>query len=423
MRKVLVVAYYFPPFGGGGVQRTAKFAKYLPEFGWCPVVLTVDERHVGLRDSSLEEEGAPHIPVYRTSALLFPLGFPWRLRNFIGRWLLLVDQQVGWLPFAVRHGLEIVRREGVEAIYTTSAPYTAHLIGLQLKKRTGLPWVADFRDPWVGNFSSRFPTSLHERIARWLERQVVGAADRLIVVSEPMRRALLTRHPHLGFDEVQVLTNGYDPTDFEGVEPFGQDDDRLVILYSGSFYGERQTPFYFLQAIQRALDKGQIPCQEIRVLFVGSMNPAFQRQIEELHLSDVVTILGYVTHRQSVGYLLGADVLLLIIGSGPGSEAVFTGKIFEYLAAGKPILALVPPGVAADLVREAQAGVVVEPEDTQAIADQTAILYQQWRRSTLTIASNQEVIAHYDRRRLTADLAAILDRYSLAGSSDDGTSE
>jgi glycosyltransferase involved in cell wall biosynthesis len=423
MRKVLVVAYYFPPFGGGGVQRTAKFVKYLPEFGWCPVVLTVDERCVGLRDRSLEEEVAPHIPVYRTSALLFPPRFPWRLRNFIGRWLLLVDQQVGWLPFAVRHGLEIIRREGVEAIYTTSAPYTAHLIGLQLNKRAGLPWVADFRDPWVGNFSSRFPTPLHERIARWLERRVVGAADRLTVVSEPMRQALLTRYSHLGSDEVQVLTNGYDPTDFEGVEPFGQDDDRLVILYSGSFYGERQTPFCFLRAIQRALDKGQIPRHKIRVLFVGSMNSAFQGQVKESHLSDVVTIPGYVTHRQSVGYLLGADVLLLIIGSGPGSEAVFTGKIFEYLAAGKPILALVPPGVAADLVREAQVGVVVEPEDAQAIADQIAILYQQWRRSTLTITGNQEVIARYNRRRLTADLAAILDRYSLAGGGDDGTSE
>lgn len=412
MRRVLVVAYHFPPLGGAGVQRTLKFVKYLPEFGWQPLVLTARPTEAYPRDSSLETEIPSDVSVRRTSALLFPAWVPWRVKKLVARWLLMVDPQLGWLPFAVRTGQELIRQEKAEAIYTTAPPYTTHLAGLRLKKATGRPWIADFRDPWVGNFSLTFPTPLHKRVASHLEQLVIDAADQVIVISEPMRRMLLDSYPKLHPSQIGVIPNGYDLADFDGVKPVGKNADRLTIVYTGSFYGQRQVPDYFLRATQRALSRGWIPHDRVQISFVGNMSEDVQGQVEELGLADVTNIRGYVLHRQSIGYLLGADLLLLIIGSGPNSETVLTGKIFEYLAAGKPILALVPPGAAADLVQEAQAGAVVAPEDVEAIARQMKLFYQEWTEGELRINEDCKVIARYDRRRLAGRLAKMLSNVS-----------
>lgn len=412
LRKVLIVAYYFPPFGGGGVQRALKFVKYLPEFSWLPVVLTVSRKAAHLRDASLEREIPAGVLIHRTPAPFLPQWLPWRLRNFVARWLLLVDQQLGWIPFAVRRGWEVILQEKVKVVCSTSAPFSSHLVGLLLKRTTGLPWIADFRDPWIGNFSSSFPTTSHGRAAEWLEKRVVETADRITVVSEPMRRALLGRHSCLDPERVLTLPNGYDLADFEWNKPLGQEAERMVIVHSGSFYGRRQTPLHFLQGLQVALNSGSLHRPKVRVQFVGNIDRALRRHIGGLGLSDIVQTSGYLPHRQCIGYLLGADVLLLIVGSGPGSEAVFTGKIFEYLAAGKPVLGLVPCGVAADLIAEAQAGVVVPPENVEAIANQIATLYRKWQIGDLDCGGNPEVITRYDRRRLTRTLAETLDAVS-----------
>ncbi|HSJ53228.1 MAG TPA: glycosyltransferase family 4 protein, partial [Anaerolineae bacterium] len=402
-------------FGGGGVQRTVKFVKYLPEVGWQPVVLTVRQDYAQVQDHSFGNDIPAGTPIWRTRALLLPRLLPWRLKNLITSWLLLVDQQLGWLPFAVRQGLALARHQQVDAIYTTASPYTAHLVGLQLKRRTGLPWLADFRDPWLGNFAHSFPTSLHERWAGRLERQVVETADRVIVVSEPMREALLARYANLSPHRVLTLPNGYDPADMEGVEPLGHDPERMVIVYSGSFYGKQQTPFCFLQGLKDAIAAGHLPAGRVRVLFVGAMNRDIRQQVESMDLGGSIQVTGYVAHTQSVGYLHGADLLLLVVGSGPGSQAVLTGKIFEYLAAGKPILALAPPGAAANLVREARAGVVVDPEDVGAISAQIALCYRDWERGVLGVTSVPQVVARYDRRQLTATLARSLDCATAPG--------
>jgi glycosyltransferase involved in cell wall biosynthesis len=415
MRKLLIVAYYFPPLGGAGVQRTLKFIKYLPEFGWQPVVLTVGRSSSKLEDTSLESEIPSNTSVYRTPALLLPSWLPWRLRNFIGKDLMLVDQQIGWLPFAVYYGRRVIQQESVRAIYTTSTPYTSHLIGLRLKRITSLPWLADFRDPWVGSFSRSFPTQLHEQIARRMESQVVQTADRITVVSEPMRQAFLTRYTSLEAQRVLTLPNGYDSDDFLNAEPLEREEkDCMHITYTGSFYGRRQ-PYHFLQGLQAALNSNRVSRRKIRIWFVGNMNQDVLQQIEAFDLEDVVRMVGYLSHTQSINYLLGSDVLLLIIGPGPGSEIVFTGKIFEYLASYKPILALVPPGVAANLLEESQAGIIVPPHDVKAITDQIVNLYGKWEDDDLNIASDQSVINRYDRLRLTGKLADALEAIGKLG--------
>lgn len=405
VRKILLIAYYFPPLGGAGVQRTLKYTKYLPQFGWQPVVLTSQAKAAALSDPTLMEDLAGAQAVYRTRVAALPPALPWRLRNLVTRWLLVTDDQAGWYPFALREALRLIKQERVDAIYTTSTPYTAHLVGLRLKQRLGLPWVADFRDPWAGNTSLRPPTGWHRRrIERW-EQQVVSAANRVTVVSEPMARDLCAAFPELGPEHFLALPNGFDPDDFTQAAPQGADPNRMTVVYSGSFYGQR-TSLPFLQALHGALADGQIPRQAIRVRFVGNVGQATAEQVQALGLSGVAELTGYVPHRESIGYVLGADVLLLVVAPGPGSQAVLTGKLFEYLAAGKPILALVPPSAAADLVRESRAGVVVDPENVPSIREQLLAIFQQWQQGTLASHSDPAVVARYDRRRLTGLLAA-----------------
>jgi glycosyltransferase involved in cell wall biosynthesis len=228
----------------------------------------------------------------------------------------------------------------------------------------------------------------------------------------PMKLDLETRYPNMPYNRVHFLPNGYDPNDFDGINPISQQKDKFTIIYSGSFYGQRRTPFYFLKGLCTLIDNKSISRQDLCVRFLGNVGSAVNEQIKRFDLSDIVQLTGYLPHRQSIAHLLVADLLLLVVGSGPGSEVVLTGKIFEYLAAQKTILCLAPPGAAADLVQEAQAGVVVDPEDTEAIASRLASLYRKWKQGELKVNPKPEVIMRYNRQLLTGTLAQLLDEIS-----------
>lgn len=402
-----MVAWYFPPWGGAGVQRTLKHVKYLPQFGWQPVVLTGPVPRAGLNDPTLLEELDQAPAVRRTSALLPPAALPWRVRHALTRWLLLSDEQAGWYPFALRAASDLIEHGSIDAVYTTSTPYTAHLIGLRLKQRFGLPWVADFRDPWADNVAILPPTDWHrQRIRRW-EQQVISAADRVTVVSEPMAQAFQAAYPQVTPQRFLPLPNGFDPDDFAHTEPAGRQPGRMGIVYSGSFYGQRSSQ-PFLEALRTVLDRGDVPRSAVHVRLVGNVGQATVDQVKALALGDVVDVTGYVAHRQSVAYVLGADALLLMIAPGPGSAGVLTGKIFEYLAARRPILALTPPSAAADLILESRAGVVIDPDDGPGIERQLIEWYGQWQRGELACTSDEAVVERFDRRRLTGTLAEAL---------------
>lgn len=403
---VLVISYYFPPMGGVGVQRTLKLVKYLPEFGWMPHVLTIHPSKAGLRDESLLKDIHPETPVTRTAALLPPQRLPWRARNFISRWLLTVDEQVGWLPFATRAGTRIIKENPVDVIYSTSSPFTAHLIARRLHQQTHLPWVADFRDPWIGNFNLRFPTSFHRKLAERKERQIIQDADHVIVVHAPMSKSFYERIPGIHEAKIICLPNGFDAADFD-IMPAERDKDRFYLVYTGSFYAQGRTAKSILEATQAATLNGQIPRQNLRVQLIGNIGKATQKWISELKLDDIVETPGYVSHQQSISYLLAADTLLLIIGGSPESSAVYTGKIFEYLAAAKPILCLANDGVASDLIHAAHAGIVVPPGDIAQITQRLVEMYQQWQDGHLSIEPDQEFIHTFERRKLTEQLAGI----------------
>lgn len=413
MPHVLFVAYFFPPHGGAGVQRTLKFVKYLPEFQWWPVILT-SRTEPSVLDHSLMDEVDQKIPIYRTPALMMPRQVPWRIRNSIGRWLFLVDEQIGWFPFAVRAGSRIIRRNDIQVIYTTSAPYTSHLIGHRLKQLTGLPWVADFRDSWVGNFARQIPSAFHHKFASNWEERILQNANRVLVVSEPMGSDLLKRHTAIDPGKIEVLTNGFDPQDFDVSEPVAADPDRFLIVYNGSFYNKLITPETFFLAVKEAIQKGNIPANKLCIRLIGKHSEFVSQEIAASGIAELVETIGYLPHKRSLGHLLSADVLLLIISDRPGSEAVYTGKIFEYLAARKPILALAPPGVAADLVRSANAGRVVAPDNVAEISQALVDYYQAWKKGLLISKSDPDIVARFNRRTLTERMAKIFNSVNQA---------
>jgi glycosyltransferase involved in cell wall biosynthesis len=415
MRHLLFISYLFPPMGGVGVQRALKFVKYLPDFGWTPHVLTVQPRKAGLHDEGLEKEIPPQVSITRTKALLLPQRMPWCLREWITRWLLTVDEQVGWEPFAVSAGLRILHDYPIEMIFSTSAPYTAHLIARRLHQQSGLPWVADFRDPWVGNANLHFPTSLHRSSVERREREVVQEASRVLVVSQPMAQSFCSRIPEVDPSKISWLPNGFDAEDFTKAQPAKRDKDRFYLVYTGSFYAQGRTSRAMLEAVQAIISKGQIPRDRLRLRLVGNIGKDTQRWVAELGLDDIVEMPGYVPHEQSIAYLLGADVLLLIIGSSPDSSAIFTGKIFEYLATAKPILCLANNGVASDLIRKSRAGIIVSPEDVSQIAQALVKMYSRWQEGKLEVEPDQQMIQTFDRRQLTQQLAGIFDQLVKQG--------
>jgi glycosyltransferase involved in cell wall biosynthesis len=428
MKKVLMIAYFFPPVAGGGVQRTVKFSKYLPGFGWKPVVLTVKAGFDYYSDPGLLHDIQTHVTVYRSRSIE-PMKFvrkwmkrksdtkkqvektlpardhkrPWLLK--LKEILFIPDTEIGWLPFAVLKGLHIVKKEKIDCLFSTSTPYTDHLVALLLKKITKLPWIADFRDPWSLN--------LHKKYFRWrtaldrcMERWVFKNARCTISVTEPMTADFRRLYPP---GRYVTIPNGYDEEDFAGLPVPKKTKQFFTITYTGILYKER-TPKVFLTALAGIIQENSKLAGKWRIQFVGQMdNPGETENADflaSLKLGEVVRTIPYVSHNESLKYAIQSDVLVLIINEGFGSKAIMTGKLFEYLRCRKPILALVPPeGAAAEVIRETKSGIIVPPGDVHQCKDVLIHLYHQYQKGILGESFSPDTITRYSRAELTRRLA------------------
>jgi glycosyltransferase involved in cell wall biosynthesis len=432
-----MVSYIFPPCGGAGVQRILKFVKYLPNYGWEPVVLTVKKHFYFPYDLSLLNEVSSNTLVYKTSAFEFgnfPRPFPKNQSNdshpdkrvnlepprmvkqlkdflklFITTWFCIPDTKIWWLPFAIVKGLSIIRNEKIEAIFSTASPFSVHLIGYALSMISHKPWIADFRDPWTQNVSRSWPNKVRKKIEEFMEYKVLQRADKIISVSEPIKNNLMNKYPRIEKSKFITITNGFDPQDFRD---FKRDkSSKFTITYGGSFYG-KMTPIYFLAALRKIVDEDPGIEENIKCNLVGvSFEEDLDKLVKNLRLEKIVCIVGYLPYREYLRYLMNSDVLLLIIGSGTGSEGIFTEKIFNYIATGNPILALVPHGVAADMLKLCGNAIIVPPDDIDAITTGISSLFLKYTEGKLTKFEEVSLFEKYQRKELTKKLARILSEY------------
>ena len=393
--KVLLVTRHFPPGGGGGVQRPLKFATHLPALGIETHVLAPDVPGSLPADAELELPTQAWIHRVRyvgpragrpAERLLAKQGLA-RVGTqaaLLGRRLLVPDENVPWSTFALPVAIRLVRREKIDVVLTTSPPPSLHLLGAAVKRATGAAWVADLRDPLTSHPHRRGYESqlarLKEASVGGVGRLVASQADAIVAASDAIAEEARALEPK---GKVVTIANGCDFDDFAGL--VHHPSDRLRITHAGHFHGKRD-PKPFLQALaESGLD-------DVVVRFAGDFRQADREYAESLGLGDRLELLGDVSRRRSLELQRDSEALLLLVPeSGGRGRGVLTGKIYEYLAAERPILAVVPSdGAAAQLVRDTGAGVVVAPDDVEAMREALLDLHRRWRDGSLDDTSLSE---------------------------------
>ncbi|WP_100523463.1 glycosyltransferase family 4 protein [Mycobacteroides abscessus] len=440
-KKVLIVAYLFPPIGGGGVQRALKMAKYLHEFGWEPHVLTVEPQyHVSL-DQSLLEQLPPEVHVHRSRE--FSLGAPpaaaatgerkpgnesaglvSRVKKMLfptlkkmKKYLLVPDDQILWFPYAMKKGLEIVKQHQIDVVFSTSGPYTNHLVGLYLKRKTGLPWIADFRDPWTQNMH-RTDIAWREWLEDRLERMVLRESDILLTVTHSFARNFKNKFAE-EIRRAEVIHNGFDPEDYKELQAIKSDPSVCSFIYTGIFYKERN-PRLFLQAIKELLDEGKLERNKLCLKFAGVFDyPGYSENmdcVKKLGLEDLVRVLGHLPHQTALTELKKSDVLLLVGDTAPDSGDYIPGKLFEYMAIGKPILALSLKGESTQIIENYGLGEVVDPGNLAEIKTGILNLYKQWMEPEVgERRTDRPSTLIYERREQARLLGKLLDEVYVEG--------
>ncbi len=409
MKKVLMIAHQFPPIGGSGVQRTVKFVKYLRNFDYEPVILTRDASKAALKDETLLKDIPQGIQVIRTKACDFA-ALPGLLKYFgkVVNKFLIPDSERVWQHFARKQALAAIKDNKIDVIYTTSAPYSDHLLGVYLKKHyPHIPLVCDFRDEWTNN-PYHVRKGLRAKIERNQEKMVLKYADCLITNTPVMLSNFLRDNPETK-GKFFVIPNGYDDEDFVGMEDIVPSNDKFTLTYTGLLYGKRK-PDNFFGALKRAIDEGNVDKSKINVRLIGNYKvEQLQAVIDNYNLNGVVSLMPYMKHRECLAELIKSDALLLIEPSGPGAEAFYTGKVFEYMNTKRPILASIPEhGAAAQLITDTKTGLVSDFNDIETTKENLIELYNCWTNGTNPVNPVVDEVKKFERKELTKALAEVL---------------
>lgn len=430
MRKVLVITYYWPPAGGGGVQRWLKFAKYLPEFGWQPVVYAPEGADYPIVDETLEAEVPSGIQVVRR-----PILEPRRLYGLVAgnrrrsseeadevfhrdaserTWkqnaavwlrgnLLIPDARVTWVKPSIRFLVDYLSDHPVDAIVTTGPPHSMHLIGRGLKQRTGIPWVADFRDPWteIEFFDDMRLTKRSEAQHRTLEQAVLEEANAVVTVSPTWGGRFESKARR-----VEVITNGFDEDDFAG--PVEVDHTQFRITHVGSLSMDRN-PEVLWQALRSLADERPEFRNRLKIELIGRVDPGVLQSAEDHGLGANLDTPGYVAHADSIAAMQRSAVLLLLINrNAANAPGRIPGKLFEYLAAGRPILLIGPTdGDAATILRKTGAGTAIEFDDVDRIVGAITTWHQNWT-GRGTPSDWSSAVRAYSRRMQVAAFSEVL---------------
>jgi len=435
-KKVLVIAYHFPPGGGPGVQRVLKHVTYLRDFGWTPIVLTVKDGDFPARDESLLNKIPSDVRVERVP-IIEPYdiyrkfmgrkgaavdvnvnkssdqrsGWKERLSEFIRATFFIPDARIGWLRAATARAVELINEEGIQAIYSSSPPYTCALIGRNTKRKTGLPWVAGFRDPWTEFLTTPDRWFLPAAIDRSLERTCFTEADQVECAWQGIIEDALGKYPQLDRTKFHHVPNGFDSADFPLVEY--RRNDVFTITYTGSMYG-RRTPRALLEALKLLLDQGRLQPSDLHLRFVGRFGDEVHEMLKASPFWPSVELIGYVPHGESIAHLMRSEMSLLIVDEAKESAEIVPGKVYEYMGVGRPILALAPEGSAIEaLIRETGTGFSRPQSDLPGIAEALMTAIDRWKGAQAISDPDPDKVKSYERRESARQLAHILDSITV----------
>ena len=385
MNKVLIITYYWPPSGGAGVQRWLKFARYLPEFGWEPVILTVDPEYAAypVTDGSLGKDISPSLKVFTTPATDYfsiykkdrsripAAGFANstedsmknRILRFIRGNFFIPDPRKGWNSHAFKKACSILEKENIKHVVTTSPPHSTQLIGLKLKKRyPSVRWIADLRDPWtdIYYYSQFYHTFIAKHIDAGFERKILLTADTLITVGESLRSSFCSKAEGIE-EKIHVITNGYDESDFQNVD-FTPCRD-FTISYIGTL-SDIYPIDSFIQAAGELISKGS----KVSIRFIGTVSPSRKELIRKRIPDNLIEFIPYVDHASAIRYMMESHALLLIIPDHKSNRSIITGKLFEYIATGRPVICIGPvEGDASAILRESGKGMTFMYSDDKGL--------------------------------------------------------
>ncbi|ELK42670.1 glycosyltransferase family 4 protein [Brevibacillus agri] len=441
--NVLIICYIFPPIGGGGVPRPLKMAKYLGEFGWNVHVLTVDPVYHATLDPSLLAQLPGEVNIHRAKEWqLLPgrgqaaavaagsstdaaprVSLKQRVKKQVVNvlkklkpYLLIPDDQILWLPNALKLGREIMRQEKIDVIFSTSGPVTNHLIAEKLADEFGCKWVADFRDPWTQNMHTS-GIAWRERLEERMEARVMAKADAITTVTATFAKNFQNKHQER-IKRMELIYNGFDQADFQELTPSYAAPGKFHAVYAGILY-QKRNPRLLLQAIRELIDEGQVDRQELLLSFAGVFDyPGYSENrdcVEALGLADIVRVLGNLPHKEALGLMKAADALLLIGDVSADAGAYIPGKLYEYMGIGNPILALNKAGEATEIIENFRLGQVADPEHKDAIKQAYLQLYREWKEQSGKTGSGEargadfaERVKPYERREQARQLADLM---------------
>jgi len=424
MKKVLIITYYWPPAGGPGVQRWLKFVKYFREFGVEPIVYVPENPNYPLVDDSFVSDIPSDIEIIK-----FPIKEPYGLAklfskkktkqissgiisakktSIIEKLMLYVrgnyfipDARIGWVKPSVKFLSDYISKNAIDAIITTGPPHSLHLIGLELKRQINLKWIADFRDPWtrIHYHKSLRLNSNSQRKHKELESLVLNTADRIVVTSFTTKKEFeqITKTP------IEVITNGYDFVP----EVNKRIDEYFSISHIGSLLSERNPEI--LWSVLKSISEEDISFKnDLKLKFAGAVSDEVKESLQENHLLSNAVFKGYVSHSEAIGLQTSSQVLLLVEIDSDETRAIIPGKLFEYLVAKRPIIALGPKGSdIRNIIQETNSGEFFDYSKKGELKAKIQTYYQAYKNGDLDISPNG--VEKYSRRALTKKMVGVID--------------
>lgn len=435
MKRVLIITYYWPPSGGSGVQRWLKMSKYLPENGWQPVIYTAENAEYPVEDPSLEKDVCPEAEVIRR-----PIAEPYnyykkllgikkdqkvkagfidesgkqkgwkeRLSVWVRGNFFIPDARCWWVKPSVKYLKAYLKDHPVDAIVSTGPPHSMHLIAMKLKEALNLPWIADFRDPWteIDYYNDLHLTRWADRKHHRLEHEVLTKADKVVAVGWDMAEGLAK----LGRKPVEVVPNGFD-WDLQSECSTAELSSEFTLTHIG-IIGANRNEHQLWQALGELKSSNPQFASKLRIKLIGQVDQSVIHSIADNGLQDNAEVIPYMPHDQVLQLQQSSQVLLLLINNTPNAKGILTGKLFEYLASGRPILCIGPEdGDAARIISETESGVTVGFEEKEKMKTVIKNLYERYLGNRLPSSENAE-IEKYSRKALAWEFAKLLEKAQM----------